>query len=110
MKWLALAFAVAPAAAQLAEPATVITNLRIVGSASVVAAQSIVIVGDRIEHVGPATASPPDGARVVDGQGAFVIPGLWDMHVHLASYPEGLPLLDRLRRHRRARHGERFAD
>ena len=26
----------------------------------------------------------PSGARVVDGAGAYVIPGLWDMHVHAA--------------------------
>ncbi len=90
-RWLALAFAVAPAVAvQLPEPATVITNVSLVGPASVTAGQSIVIVGGWITGIGTA---PPDGARVVDGQGAFVIPGLWDMHVHFASYPEGLPLL-----------------
>jgi imidazolonepropionase-like amidohydrolase len=28
------------------------------------------------------------GARLVDGRGKYLIPGLWDMHVHL-SFPEG---------------------
>jgi len=30
----------------------------------------------------------PTGATVVDGTGRFIIPGLWDMHVHLATRPE----------------------
>jgi imidazolonepropionase-like amidohydrolase len=37
------------------------------------------------------------GAKMVDGRGKYLIPGLWDMHVHL-SFPEGaaqifLPLM-----------------
>jgi imidazolonepropionase-like amidohydrolase len=35
--------------------------------------------------VAPSRATrPPAGARVVDGRGKFLIPGLWDMHVHTA--------------------------
>ena len=30
-------------------------------------------------------AEPPPGARVVDGHGKFLIPGLRDMHVHIAG-------------------------
>ncbi len=30
----------------------------------------------------------PAGATVVHGEGRFLIPGLWDMHVHLAIRPE----------------------
>ncbi len=43
-----------------------------------------VIVRDRrIEAVGPAsTLTVPAGARTLDGRGAFLFPGLWDMHVH----------------------------
>ena len=37
--------------------------------------------------VDPARPIPP-GARIVDGKGKFLIPGLWDMHVHLAIRPE----------------------
>ena len=41
------------------------------------------IVGDRISSVGPnATASVPTDAKVIDATGQFLIPGLWDMHVH----------------------------
>jgi imidazolonepropionase-like amidohydrolase len=45
--------------------------------------QTVVIRGTRIASVGPAaSARVPAGARVVDGRGKFLIPGLWDMHVH----------------------------
>jgi imidazolonepropionase-like amidohydrolase len=45
---------------------------------------TVVITGDRITAVAPAAALPvPPGARVVDGRGSFVIPGLIDAHVHL---------------------------
>lgn len=91
--WMALASVVAPALADRpAEPATVLSNVHLVGAVDPAPAQSILILGDRIASVGAAWVAPPAGARVIDGQGAYVIPGLWDMHVHLASYPEGLPL------------------
>jgi imidazolonepropionase-like amidohydrolase len=46
--------------------------------------QTVLIRGDRIAWVGPASeASVPDGAVLVQGKGMFLIPGLWDMHVHL---------------------------
>ncbi len=48
---------------------------------------SVAISGDRIEAVAPAGEyRVPRGAREVDGRGKFVIPGLWDMHVHLDSW------------------------
>ena len=28
----------------------------------------------------------PAGAKVVDGRGKYLIPGLWDMHVHRTEY------------------------
>lgn len=48
---------------------------------------SIEIRGDRITAITDG-AAPPAGARIVDGTGKFAIPGLWDMHVHLAMRPE----------------------
>ena len=45
--------------------------------------QTIVVNGRRIEVVGPsASTHAPADARVIDVGGKFVIPGLWDMHVH----------------------------
>ena len=45
---------------------------------------SVVVVGDRITAVGPGIPVPP-GARVIDARGKFLVPGLWDMHAHLAA-------------------------
>jgi imidazolonepropionase-like amidohydrolase len=47
--------------------------------------QTVLIRGRKIVSVGPAgSARLPAGTRVVDGRGRFLIPGLWDMHVHTA--------------------------
>lgn len=35
----------------------------------------------------------PKGAEIVDGTGKFLIPGLWDMHVHIAAPEIFFPLL-----------------
>ena len=44
---------------------------------------AVVITGDRITDIGEtAKVAVPRGARVVDASGKFLIPGLWDMHVH----------------------------
>jgi hypothetical protein len=50
--------------------------------------QTVVVQGERITAVGSDT-EVPRGARVVDGTGRYLIPGLWDMHVHL-TYDEAL--------------------
>lgn len=42
---------------------------------------TVVVVGNRITAVGGNAAVPP-GAQVIDGSGKFLMPGLWDMHVH----------------------------
>jgi imidazolonepropionase-like amidohydrolase len=47
---------------------------------------TVLIRGDRITAVTAAESSMiPSDAVVVDGHGKFLIPGLWDMHVHLAK-------------------------
>jgi imidazolonepropionase-like amidohydrolase len=47
---------------------------------------AIVIRGNRIVSIGPSSkVRTPRNARVIDARGKFVIPGLWDMHVHLFS-------------------------
>lgn len=53
--------------------------------------QAVVVTGNRIAQLGPAAATPiPRGARAIDATGQFLIPGLWDMHVH-AAWPRQLP-------------------
>jgi hypothetical protein len=48
---------------------------------------TVLVSGNRITYVGPAaSARVPSGARVIDGRGKFLIPGLWDMHVHAFVY------------------------
>jgi hypothetical protein len=42
---------------------------------------TVVIRGDRIVAVSRDARSSPD-ALLVDGRGKFLIPGLWDMHIH----------------------------
>lgn len=56
---------------------------------------TVVIRGGRIAAAGPsASVSVPSGATRIDGAGRYLIPGLWDMHVHLAEKDaEWLPLL-----------------
>src|SRR5207245_1786154 len=46
----------------------------------------------RIAEIG--NAAPPPDATVIDGRGKFLIPGLWDMHVHLSwTTSSALPVL-----------------
>lgn len=50
---------------------------------SLAANRTLLIKGNRITRVGPATeVSAPDDADVIDAAGAYLIPGLWDMHTH----------------------------
>lgn len=45
--------------------------------------RTVVITGNRISAIGATgTLSLPKDARVIDASGKFLIPGLWDMHVH----------------------------
>ena len=55
--------------------------------------QTVVISGDRITAVtNSRDAKPQPGDKVVDGTGKYVIPGLWDMHVHTWKYASTYPL------------------
>jgi hypothetical protein len=47
---------------------------------------TVVISGDRIAAVGRADAvDVPPGATLLPGEGRFLIPGLWDMHIHYSG-------------------------
>ena len=57
---------------------------------------TVVVRGDRIVEVGTAAdVQVPAGARVVDGRGKYLVPGLVDFHVHLRDARE----LDEYLRH-----------
>jgi imidazolonepropionase-like amidohydrolase len=56
---------------------------------------SVLIENERIARVERrATAKPPADVTVISGQGGFLIPGLMDSHVHLASVPGVTPELN----------------
>jgi imidazolonepropionase-like amidohydrolase len=64
-----------------------ITHVTVInpGTSSVQANRTVLITGDRITAVSDAAnAQPPNNARVIDASGRYLIPGLWDMHVHSA--------------------------
>ena len=87
----ALLAAAAPAAAReqadlLIRHATVID----VASGKAVANQAIAVAGDTIRAVGPdrSIARRYTAKSKVDATGKFVMPGLWDMHMHFGGGPE----------------------
>jgi imidazolonepropionase-like amidohydrolase len=77
------------ASAMNADNLHAITHVTVIdpaGGASEYRDMTIVIRGGRITSVGPTVSVPiPSGAVVHDASGRFVIPGLWDAHVHLSQ-------------------------
>jgi hypothetical protein len=72
-----------PAPATPADLALTHVTVVDVESGALRADQTVLVRGSRITWAGPAgEARVPAGARVVDATGRYVIPGLWDMHVH----------------------------
>ena len=72
-----------PAHAQQQAPSVVIDNVTIVDvtNGKLADHRTITVIGNRIERIERATAATHARATL-DGTGMFVIPGLWDMHVH----------------------------
>src|SRR4051812_29049699 len=80
-----------------AQPSVAITHVAVVDASAPGPRrdQTVVVRGTRIVSVGPSRGSTiPRDARVIDGQGKFLVPGFWDMHVHtaIAGGRELLPL------------------
>jgi imidazolonepropionase-like amidohydrolase len=58
---------------------------------------TVIVEGDRIAAISPSSPERiPAGATIVDGRGKYLIPGIWDMHVHIGGYEEGTKVLPRL--------------
>ena len=56
--------------------------------------QTVVVQGGLITSVGPAASTPaPAGARIFDGAGETLVPGLWDSHQHFGDDFSGPSLL-----------------
>src|SRR5688572_1998400 len=69
-----------------AQPAVALVNVRVLSMTDSVvrAGQTVIVEGGRISWVGTNKAARiPAGATRVDGQGAYLLPGFADMHVHL---------------------------
>lgn len=90
--WLSIASALllSPPSTAQTQPAPVpivITHATVInpGTPSVQANQTVVVTNARITSVsGSERLLPPKNARVIDAAGQYLIPGLWDMHVHSA--------------------------
>ena len=50
-----------------------------------VAGQNVVVSGGKIVSVGTALPKLAAGARVIDGAGKTLVPGLWDSHMHVSD-------------------------
>ncbi|GAB3602014.1 amidohydrolase [Microbacterium aureliae] len=66
-----------------------IRGVRVAGPGSellpVDGAVDVILAGGRIADIAPAGALPLRG-RVLDGGGAWLVPGLWDHHVHVVQW------------------------
>ncbi len=74
---------------------TVISNVTVINprTTTVQVRQTVVVEGARIRSVGRAPADLPHDSTVIDGNGQFLLPGLWDAHVHLTKLGKlSLPL------------------
>jgi imidazolonepropionase-like amidohydrolase len=71
-----------------AQETVAITNVTVISMADTgqTSARTVLVRDGRIAQIGPSSVIqiPPD-ARVVDGSGKFLIPGLFDMHVHTSK-------------------------
>jgi imidazolonepropionase-like amidohydrolase len=69
-------------------PPTAITGINVVDvvRGEIHAGQTVVIVNGIIDAIGPSdSVNIPAGAARIPGDGRYLMPGLWDMHVHLRS-------------------------
>jgi imidazolonepropionase-like amidohydrolase len=52
---------------------------------TVSANRTVVVERGRILSIQSSSVKPPEGARVINGKQKYLIPGLWDAHVHLTK-------------------------
>jgi len=77
------------------QKALVFTHVTVIDAtgAPAKADMTVVVRGDRIEALGKTgILTVPQNARVVDATGKFIIPGLWDMHIHPLNKKDYLAL------------------
>jgi imidazolonepropionase-like amidohydrolase len=87
-------FALLIAALPLAAAGIAIQDVTVIDVAAGTARPHMTVVIDegKISRIGPAASTPlAASTRIIAGKDKFLIPGLWDMHVHL-YYKQYLPL------------------
>ena len=87
----AAVFLANPQLLSAASPPLVFDDVSIVDAerVTITPKQRVVIRDGRISAAGPARATAiPPGATVIRATGKFLIPGLWDMHVHVGEIEE----------------------
>ncbi len=74
----------------------VFSNVRIFDgkSASLIAGRNLLVEGNRIKAIAAAGERPPEGAKIIDGGGRTLMPGLIDAHWHalMCAIPEMVAL------------------
>ena len=87
------------ACASSTDPVLAIKDVTVIDATGAPAQPSMTVVvrGSRIAAITPAASTRvPRNARVVDGRGKYLIPGLFDMHTHLSFFgAEAFPALVR---------------
>jgi imidazolonepropionase-like amidohydrolase len=83
-----LGIQLAAAQAVNAQDVTVFRDVAVIpmqsAAETVLQGQTVVVRGERIETVGPsADVTVPPGARVIEGAGRYLLPGLTEMHAHV---------------------------
>lgn len=83
-------FAASQQEVRSAQPPLVIENVTIVDTAGgpLQANMTVVVSAGRIETIGKSAGfqhKPRKGELVIDGRGKYLIPGLWDLHTHVAG-------------------------
>lgn len=69
---------------QVGAQQTILRNVRVVDNVrgTVSDPKDVYIQGSAIEKIAKPATSTPAGSTVIDCSGKYVMPGLWDMHVH----------------------------
>jgi imidazolonepropionase-like amidohydrolase len=78
--------AIVPVAKEHADRTVAITNVRIFDGDRIIPDGTVVISGRTIAYVGKEKKKIPQGAEVIEGAGATLLPGLIDSHAHDSGF------------------------
>jgi imidazolonepropionase-like amidohydrolase len=82
-----------------AQPTAIaVTNVTLIdGTGARPRVVTVIVEGDRISAIARSGRERiPTGATIVDGHDKYLIPGMWDMHVHVGGYDQATKSLARL--------------